>query len=120
METEQLSTDLSTGNQQPDLSELDANKRVTEADKKFVKRCIAPHIDPKFDTVERFDLAWKKQTTPLIYTLCKFVLDLSLTQFNKHILKHYDVSEGSKIASFDRARYLILKLDTDVYYNIID
>jgi hypothetical protein len=99
---------------------LNSNKKVTEADRKFVEKYIAPHFYQGQSLVYNPVTEWEKRSTVLIGTLVLFVQQLSFHDFSRSILGKWGVPEGQKIQLFDRARYLILKLDSEIYSNVID
>lgn len=95
-------------------------KGITEADRKFVAKTIQPHLDAPAIEVYNPLSGWSKKATLLVSNLVWFTQRLIYSEFNPAVLKHYGISSGSAIASFDRARMIILKIDRDVYSNVID
>jgi len=103
------------------LTMLKSNKKVTPADIKFVEKYIEPKISPYTDTIVRNPFSgWNKKTNVLVAILVQFTQELFYHDFHKRDLANWGVPEGQKIQLFDRARYLILKLDNEVYMEVID
>lgn len=102
------------------LTLLKSNKKVTPADIKFVEKYIDPKLRYGFKHVENPFTGWHKETNELIATLVTFTQTLIYSEFHPVHLKIWGVPEGQKIQLFDRAKYLILKLDNEVYMNVID
>ena len=93
--------------------------KLTAADYKFIEAVIVPKITTAGVIVNMFS-GHQQVVNPIIKALHDFVMKLSLTDFDLDVLIDYDVSFGSRIQKFDRARYIIMKLDKQVYYNFID
>ena len=102
------------------VDELAKNKKVTDADRKFVEKIIAKHIDPTATRIRNPLSQWEGNCTPLISALVVFIYTLDLDNFSERSLNKYGVSKGGKIQAFDRARMLVLKLDIEVYMNVVD
>lgn len=91
---------------------LNSKKSVTPADKKFVETYIAP-------------LMIKDATdTDLIGALTSFILDMQrgygYMGFSPTTCKKYNLTSGKAQQCFDRARYLVGKLDHNYYMKYID
>jgi hypothetical protein len=99
---------------------LVGNKRVTPADIKFIEKYIVPKMKHASGSVRNPMTDNEFETNPLIETLIKFVQELIYSDFSVYTLKEWGVPSGQKIQLFDRARYLILKLDNNIYMNVID
>ena len=102
------------------VDELTKNKKVTEADRKFVEKIIAKHINPTATRIRNPISHWEGDCTPLVAALVVFIYSLDLNNFSERSLNKYGVSEGGKIIAFDRARMLVLKLNLEVYMNVVD
>ena len=93
---------------------------VTPADVKFVEAHIANQILPDYKTVQNPFSGVTHETTPLIATLTRFVQDISNSGFSERACSRWGISKGQMVQKFDRARYLILKLDCKLYSDIVD
>jgi hypothetical protein len=103
------------------LELLNSNRKVTEADKKFVEKYIAPKIVECLPgRVQNPFTEWTTVTNPLIATLVHFAQELIYNDFDEFYLSYWNVPEGQKVQLFDRAKYLILKLSPEIYSNVID
>jgi len=91
---------------------LTSNKKVTEADRKFVDAVIAPRINKEADKDE------------LISALTNFIYIMQsgygYMGFSESVCRRYDITKGKAQQYFDRARYLVSKLDQDAYMRYID
>ena len=92
--------------------ELKKNKKVTEADRKFVENYIAPKMSKEASTEELIN-----GLTNFIY---KMQSGYGVTGFANWVCNIYKVPQGRALQCFDRARYLVLKLDSDTYMRLID
>jgi len=94
--------------------------KLTDADHKFINNHIAEHIVSSPSMVFNPWSGHKIDTTPLISTLVDCVQSLQGKDFSQVILDYYGISEGAKIQAFDRARMIVLKLDSALYMDILD
>ena len=97
--------------------------KITDADKKFIMNHIVPKMVPADETnliVSNPFTGWSKVVNPLVANLVYFVQDLSMNEFSPRALQKWGVPAGRKIQMFDRARYTILKIDREVYMNVVD
>lgn len=99
---------------------LNGNKKVTEADRKFIEKYIEPKMPSHALNPRNPFTGYSKQVNPLLGTLIYFTQDLVYNDFNKRSLSFWGVPAGQKIQLFDRARYIVQKLDSDLYMNILD
>jgi len=101
--------------------------KLTDADKKF----IAEHIDPlifettmhsheELPTVSNPFSGTVIQTTPQIATLVRMIQELSYNNFNPRVLKKWGCKQTNCVSKFDRARSIVLKLDRNIYFDVID
>jgi len=95
-------------------------KGVTPADVKFFDAIIKPKMRQDNTKVVNPFSGVAKETSPEVATLTDFVYELSEYSCAPFILKKWGVPAGRVQQMFDRARYLILKLDWAVYSAIID
>ncbi len=95
-------------------------KGVTPADVKFFDTIIRPKMRADNVTVVNPLSGVSKVTTPEVATLTDFVYELGDYSCAPFILKKWGVPAGRAQQMFDRARYLILKLDNEVYMAVID
>jgi hypothetical protein len=100
-------------------------KGITEADHKFVVK----HVLPKMGSADKeITNPWSGETAtvnPLIGALYTMTYDLS-TEANfmgvplHPALDRWGLTRNNWVQKFDRARYLILKLDSSIYSKFID
>ncbi len=109
------------------LQDIQANKSVTKADIKFIETYIK-----ELDTQD-FANPWSGETLSLsgyMAGLYQFIKDLSncdtWDSWDDNVFKtelkniHSSLTPKNWISKFDRARHLILKLDSSVYMTLID
>lgn len=104
------------------LKELDV-KGVTDADRKLVANFIVPLVAKTKTLIENPFSGESTTTTTLKAALVNFVYDISngLENNPSSLCEKYGFkSMGAVVAAFDRARYLILKLDRKIYSAFID
>lgn len=99
---------------------IETVKGVTPADVKFFDAYIKPQMRQDNTSVVNPLSGFAKTVDPAIATLTDFVQELSYYSFAPFILKKWGVPSGRAVQLFDRARYLILKLDNNVYSEVID
>ena len=109
------------------IEEIKKNKKVTKADIKFLEEYIYDiNRDMEFGNVFSEETV---TTRGYLAGLIKFVFDLSacnenygLTPIFKDALSiiHEKLTPRNWVSKFDRARYLILKLDSEIYRKLID
>lgn len=95
-------------------------KGVTEADHKFVQNVIAKHMPATASKVVNPFTGYEKYVNPLLAALVYFTQEIVYSDFSDIKLKKYGIGKGNAYQLYDRARYLILKLDNDLYSNVID
>jgi hypothetical protein len=95
-------------------------KGITEADKKFINLCILPKLHEGRTLVTNPFSGWEGRTNVLIGTLVNFIQELERYDFSTLTLVKWCVPEGKRIQFFDRARMLVLKLDANIYSNVLD
>ena len=109
------------------IEQIKENKKVTEADIKFLKEYI--YDINKDITFENISSGEKATVRGYLAGLIKFVFDLSacnekygLTIIFKDALStiHEKLTPGNWGSKFDRARYLISKLNAEIYMKLID
>ena len=94
--------------------------KLTEADKKFITQHIDPHVNERVNTVFNPFNGEQIETTPQITTLVKMIQDLSFNNFHPGALKKWGCKSTNAVSKFDRARMIVMKLDRNVYYKVID
>lgn len=95
--------------------------KATAADVKFVEKYIAPKmVDVEYQVIENPFTGWEMGVDPLLYALVKFTQQLIYSDFSPRALAHWGVPPGQKIQLFDRAKYIVLKLNRNVYSAVID
>jgi len=102
------------------VEDLLKSKGVTEADRKFYDKYIAPRYAEQNIHVLNPFTEYRKVVHPVIANLVTFVQELIYDDFHPSTLKKWGVPEGRKIQLFDRAKYLVLKLDRETYSNVLD
>lgn len=109
------------------IEEIQKNKKVKKADIKFLEEYI--YDIGKEITFENVFSEENVTCTGYLAGLIKFVFDLSACQVkygDGQMLKdalstiHEKLTPTNWVSKFDRARYLILKLDADIYRKLID
>jgi len=100
-------------------------EKITAADDKFIAAYLASQIqaiEKSGDTsqVRNPFTGESLDANPLEKSIVDFVQDLSYNEFHPTILAKYNVSRGSAIQTFDRARYLLLKINQSMYSAILD
>lgn len=108
------------------IEEIQQNKKVTKADIKFLQE----YIYDIGKEITFYSNGEGIKTKGYLAGLIKFVFDLSacnekygfLTITFKDALStiHEKLTPKNWVSKFDRARYLILKLDADIYRKLID
>lgn len=96
---------------------------LTEADKKFIDQYIAPFAKTSYALVVNPISGWETNTNPLIATLVYFTQALAYSDFSHQRKVEWGIASLSNakiIQLYDRARMIILKLDREIYSNIID
>jgi len=98
--------------------------KLTDADKKFLATHITPNMPrPVFDGTMKVSNPFTSETietTPQIATLVKMIQDLSYNDFNPRMLDKWGCKSTNCVSKFDRARMIVMKLDRNVYYKVID
>lgn len=110
------------------IEEIKQSKKVTKADIKFLEEYI--YDINKNITFENVFSEENVTARGYLAGLIKFVFDLSacneryglLTITFKDALStvHEKLTPKNWVSKFDRARYLVLKLDEDIYRKLID
>ncbi len=101
-------------------------EKITPADKKFI---IAHLQDLGF--IGSAENLTKPSVTnpfsgavldanPLEKCLVDFVQNLSDSNFRPDILEGYKLTQGDAVQKFDRARYLLMKINREMYMAILD
>ncbi len=96
--------------------------KVTAADYKFVEAYIVKHMTEGDKTITN---PWTDESAvvnPLIGALYQMIDELQRAAYpgGEQIYKKYGLTARNWVSKFDRARYLILKLDQEIYMNFID
>lgn len=90
-------------------------KEVKAADHKFIEAHVLEHMS---EGDKRITNPWSGDSAtvnPLIAALYQMIMELQTGHFNK-----YGLTKKNWVSKFDRARYLILKLDSSIYMNFVD
>lgn len=107
---------------------LKQTRSVTDADIKFVETYIKPQMSgAAYDAVESTQLrvsnpltGFVDTTNPIVAMLVAFTQELAYSDFSVAAMKRWNVPKGKAVQLYDRARYLVLKLDSNIYSNVID
>ena len=96
--------------------------KVTAADHKFVEKHVAKHMTEGDKTITN---PWTDESAvvnPLIGALYQMIEELQRADYHTGnlIYEKYGLTKKNWVSKFDRARYLILKLDEKIYMNFID
>jgi hypothetical protein len=95
-------------------------KGVTPADKKFIEKCIAPQFHGGRTLCTNHFSGAEIRSNVLIGTLIQFIQELENSEFSFSICSKWQISKGQSVQMFDRARYLVLKIDPHIYSEILD
>ncbi len=94
--------------------------KLTPADQKFLDLHIAPRVhESNLQAANPFS-GWSTITTAQIATLVQMAQDLIYNDFSAWALEKWGCTSGNQIQKFDRAKSIILKLDSGIYMNVID
>ena len=101
-----------------------AKSKLTPADKKFIKEFLQPEIlplDVKLVRNNRFTDE-PVSVSPTVASAFDFVMKLEPILQNADALKkvHKKLTPRNSISKFDRARYIVLKLDNNAYMALLD
>ena len=94
--------------------------KLTDADKKFITEHIDPLVHEELHEATNPFTGARIETTPQIAALVKMIQDFSFNDFHPRVLKKWGCKSTNYVSKFDRARMIVLKLDRNVYNNIID
>jgi hypothetical protein len=101
------------------IEDLKKNKLITKADIKFIEEYILEQGDYKtFEGLRGENIT----CTGFLAGLIKFVFDIEpyLADNMRLQMYHDKLTKKNAINKFDRARHLILKLDSHAYMTLID
>jgi len=101
------------------LEEIKQNKKVTNADIKFLQEFVYEQGDYKtFEGLRGENIT----CTGFLAGLIKFVFDIEgiLNDDIKLSMYHDDLSRKNSVSKFDRAKNLISKLNRNAYMTLID
>lgn len=101
------------------IEEIKQNKKVTNADIKFLEEFVYEQGDYKtFEGLRGENIT----CTGFLAGLIKFVFDIEpyLADNMRLQMYHDKLTKRNAIQKFDRARHLILKLDQHAYMTLID
>ena len=98
---------------------LIGKKSITLADRKFIEKHIVS-IDETKTIVCNPLSEWEGETSPLVVALVQRIQDLINSDFAYWARDKWIISKGGAVQDFDRARLIILKLDSNIYSNVID
>jgi len=96
--------------------------KVTAADYKFVEKHVAKHMTEGDKTIKNPFSGETAVVNPLIGALYQMIEDLQQADYHTgdYIYEKYGLTKKNWVSKFDRARYLILKLDSNIYMNFVD
>lgn len=94
--------------------------KLTDADHKFIETHIKAHMPTLEVRISNPFSGVMIMTNPLIGTLVHMVQALSMSDFSKRQLSIWNLTEGNATMKFDRARSIVLKLDSNIYMQILD
>jgi hypothetical protein len=99
-----------------------SKQKLTAADEKFIEQYIKPKLteDDGTSHVTNPFSGESIQTTPLIATIIGMVQDLAYNDFHPWMISKWGLTKGNAVQKFDRARHIVLKLDSHVYMQILD
>jgi hypothetical protein len=89
--------------------------KVTAADYKFVEAHVVEHMSEGDKTITNPWSGDAAIVNPLIAALYLMIEELQNGMYEK-----YGLTTKNWVSKFDRARYLILKLDQEIYMNFVD
>ena len=101
-----------------------AVKSLTDADVRFIADVITPALC--FDSEAYFPIrnSHSKAVASVkgyMYVLVAFITEMNLNYPNwQHVADRWRCKKGYAQQDFDRARMIVLKLDSDIYSNFID
>ena len=93
--------------------------KLAPADHKFIEQHIVPNEVSNLSVQNPFS-GVRAEVSPLVATLVALVQDLAYNDFAPHLLAKWGLTANNAVSKFDRARYIILKIDKETYYNFID
>lgn len=100
------------------------SQKLTPADHKWIAKFIpyAPELEGKTAEVYNRFSGVKVQTTALVSAITNTVLLIYENLQNARNLAqiHPDLKPTNAVMNFDRGKYIVLKLDSNVYSKIID
>ena len=94
--------------------------KLTDADKKFITEHIDPLVHEELHEATNPFTGARIETTPQIATLVRMIQELSYNNFNPRVLKKWGCKQTNCVSKFDRARQIVLKLDKNIYFEIVD
>jgi hypothetical protein len=97
-----------------------SKSKLTVADEKFIDQHITSHVSDDNTVVGNPFTGEEIGTTPLIATIVWMVQDLAYEDFQPWVLEKWGLTRGNAYQKFDRAKNIVLKLDSDVYMKILD
>ena len=102
------------------IEEIEKNKQVTKADIKFLKEFVYEQGNEK--TFENPLTGARVSCTGYLAGLIKFIFDIEpwLSNTERLQMYHDKLTKKNAISKFDRARYLVMKLDYETYMKLID
>jgi len=101
-----------------------AKSKLTPADEKFIKEFLTPEILP-FDAKLIRNNRFTDETvsvSPTVAAAFDFAMKLEPILQDKDALKkvHEKLTPRNSISKFDRARYIVMKLDSNAYMTLLD
>ncbi len=101
-------------------------QKLTEADKKFIAKFFGnKEVDaPKDRMVNNRFSGQAFKVTPLVASIISFIFHLESAmnsgRSNALTLVHPELKPTNAVMNFDRARYLVMKLDSEAYMGVLD
>ena len=107
------------------MYKLNEMTKITEADKKFIAKFLGNlPIEGKKECIVRNRFSGTHVVvTPLVAVAIGLVYDIesAMSSGNEALSGiHPDLKMSNAVMNFDRARMLVLKLDSEAYYEILD
>ena len=101
-----------------------AKSKLTPADKKFIEEFLNPTILPLDVKLLRENVFSKEivSVTTEVASAIDFVRALEPILYDANALKqvHAKLTPKNSVSKFDRARYIVLKLDQNAYSTLLD
>lgn len=102
-----------------------AKSKLSPADEKFIAKFLKDKLDFSIDTITRTNkfTGEKVELDPICAAVYDFVMDLyNAMNIGETAIKrvHPDLKSTNAVQNFDRARYIMMKLDSEAYMKLLD